>query len=133
MNSSSRTGSLTRRDFIKLSVAAATASALGFTLAEAHGATDPEQGWRWDRGVCRFCGVGCGIQIASKAGRIVAVKGDVDSPVNRGLLCMKGYANARILYGEDRLTQPLMRMKDGAFDKSGDFVPVTWTQALDEM
>ena len=49
--------------------------------------------------------------------RVVAVKGDPDSPVNRGLLCVKGYANAQILYGEDRLTRPLLRMKDGKFDK----------------
>ena len=133
MKTSSPMRSLTRREFIKLSVAAAAASAVGLTLPEAHGARDPEEGWRWDRGVCRFCGVGCGIQVATQGGRVVAVKGDVDSTVNRGLLCMKGYANARILYGEDRLTRPLMRMKDGTFDKSGDFVPVTWTQALDEM
>ena len=37
------------------------------------------------------------------------------------------------MYGQDRLTQPLMRMKDGKFDKKGQFVPVTWEQAFDEM
>ena len=63
----------------------------------------------------------------------MAVKGDPDSPVNRGLLCVKGYANAKILYGADRLTRPLLRMKDGRFDKSGDFVAVSWPRAFDEM
>ena len=53
--------------------------------------------------------------------------------MNRGLLCVKGYANARILYGEDRLTHPLLRMKGGKFDKDGNFSPVTWAQAFDEM
>jgi nitrate reductase NapA len=61
------------------------------------------------------------------------VKGDPDSPVNRGLLCAKGYANAQILYGEDRLTRPLLRMKDDKFDKKGDFVEVSWERAFDEM
>ena len=46
---------------------------------------------------------------------------------------MKGYANAKILYGEDRLTKPLLRMKDGKFDKDGDFYPVSWERAFQEM
>jgi nitrate reductase NapA len=126
---------LTRREFIKLSVAAATASAVGFPIPEGWGAAvaDPAAGWRWDKGVCRFCGVGCSIQIATKNGRVTAVKGDPDSPVNRGLLCVKGYANAKILYGEDRLMRPLMRMRGGMFDKQGDFTPVSWARAFDEM
>jgi nitrate reductase NapA len=125
---------LTRRDFIKSSVAAATATTVGLALPkELLAVVDPETGWRWDKGACRFCGVGCGIQIATHAGNVMAVKGDPDCDVNRGLLCVKGYANAKILYGEDRLTRPLLRMKDGKFDKKGDFVPVSWEQALDEM
>jgi nitrate reductase NapA len=72
--------------------------------------------------VCRFCGVGCGIMVATKEGRIVATKGDPKAPVNRGLNCVKGYFNGKIMYGQDRLTQPLMRMKDGKFDKKGQFV-----------
>ena len=123
----------TRRNFIKVSMASAAAAALGLPLPLAATLVDPEKGWSWDKGVCRFCGVGCGIQIATKAGKITAVKGDPDCPVNRGLLCVKGYANAQILYGADRLTRPLMRMKNGRFDKQGDFVPVTWRQAFDEM
>ncbi len=43
--------------------------------------------------------------------KIVAVKGDPAAPVNRGLNCIKGYFNAKIMYGADRLTQPLMSSK----------------------
>ncbi|HRH82426.1 MAG TPA: nitrate reductase catalytic subunit NapA, partial [Thiobacillaceae bacterium] len=39
----------------------------------------------------------------------------------------------KIMYGKDRLTQPLLRMKDGKFDKKGQFTPVSWEQAFDEM
>ncbi len=127
--------SITRRDLLKTSIAAVAATSVGIPLSrEGHtAALKVDEGWRWDKGVCRFCGVGCGIQIATKDGRIVATKGDPDSPVNRGLNCIKGYFNGKILYGEDRLTEPLLRMKNGRFDKQGDFVPVTWERAFDEM
>ena len=125
--------SASRREFIKSSVAAAAAVGVGLPVAGVSSPPDPEPGWRWDKGACRFCGVGCGIQIATKGGKIVAVKGDPDSPVNRGLLCIKGYANAQIPYGEDRLTRPLLRMKGGKFDKQGKFTPVSWERAFEEM
>ncbi|MDD5613156.1 MAG: nitrate reductase catalytic subunit NapA, partial [Gallionella sp.] len=117
---------------VMVSSAAATVGLPVGELAEA-AVVNAETGWRWDRGVCRFCGVGCGIQIATEKGKIVATKADVDSPVNRGLNCIKGYFNGKIPYGKDRLTQPLLRMKNGKFDKQGDFVPVSWERAFEEM
>jgi len=33
-----------------------------------------EEGWRWDKAACRFCGTGCGIMLATKGGKIVAVQ-----------------------------------------------------------
>ncbi len=126
---------VTRRDFLKTSIAASTAAAVGMPLSQSVQAQAgaAEEGWQWDKGVCRFCGTGCGIMIATKDGRVVATKGDPDAPVNRGLNCIKGYFNAPILYGEDRITRPLLRMKNGKFDKNGKFTPVSWQQALDEM
>ncbi len=122
---------LTRRDLLKAGFTTAIVGAAGAPLPPL--AAEEPKGWRWDRGVCRFCGVGCGIQIASASGRVVAVKGDPASPVNRGLLCVKGYALPQIQYGADRLTRPLLRMRDGKFDKKGDFVPVSWKEAFDVM
>ena len=114
---------LSRRDFLKTSIAASTAATVGMPLSkQAEAAVKAgEAGWQWDKGVCRFCGTGCGIMIATKDGRIVATKGDPDAPVNRGLNCVKGYFNGKINYGKDRLTQPLLRMTDGKFDKKGKF------------
>ncbi|MEO8586956.1 MAG: molybdopterin-dependent oxidoreductase, partial [Acidobacteriota bacterium] len=127
----------TRREVLKRSAALAAAAAAGITVAkDALGAVEKSpagDGVEWDKSVCRFCGTGCGILVGTKAERVVAVKGDPDAPVNRGLLCVKGYANAKILYGEDRLTKPLLRMKDGKFHKNGDFFPVTWERAFQEM
>lgn len=126
---------LTRRDFLKSSVAASAAATVGMPLSESAEAAlkTGEKDWQWDKSVCRFCGTGCGIMVASKDGRVVATKGDPDAPVNRGLNCVKGYFNGKILYGQDRLTEPLMRMKDGKFDKKGAFTPVSWEQAFNEM
>lgn len=86
---------LSRRDFLKQSLAVSSATATGLLpVSEVANAAvkSAESGWRWDRGVCRFCGVGCGIQVATENGKIVATKADVDAPVNRGL---KGYFNGK--------------------------------------
>ncbi len=88
---------------------------------------------RWSKAPCRFCGTGCGMHVGVKDNRVVATHGDIRSDVNRGLACVKGYFLAKILYGEDRLRQPLLRMKGGRYDKQGTFTPVTWKQAFDVM
>jgi len=123
-----------RRDFIKTSAIAATAAAAGATLPApdgAHAAVGADI--RWDKAPCRFCGTGCSVLVGTKGGRMVATQGDPDAPVNRGLNCIKGYFLSKIVYGQDRLTQPLLRMKDGRYDKNGKFAPVSWDQAFDIM
>ena len=125
-----------RRDFIKHTAVAAAATAAGVSMpAGLVASTLPkDDDWKWDKAVCRFCGTGCGIMIATNNDRIVAVKGDPLAPVNRGLNCIKGYFNAKIMYGADRLTKPLLRVgADGEFSKNGKFVPVSWKRAFDEM
>ena len=104
-----------RRDLLKAGVAASAAMTVGIPLSEvARAAIQSSEGEIvWTKGVCRFCGTGCGLQVGVKDGRVVATKGDPDAPVNRGLNCIKGYFNAKILYGKDRLTQPLMRRTNG--------------------
>ncbi|TLD83980.1 nitrate reductase catalytic subunit NapA [Helicobacter sp. MIT 11-5569] len=125
-----------RREFLKTAAAASAASAVGIALpsnAQA-AAKEAEGGWKWDKSVCRFCGTGCGIMVATKDEQIVAIKGDPAAPVNRGLNCIKGYFNAKIMYGADRLTQPLLRVNAaGEFDKKGRFQPVSWQKAFDVM
>ena len=78
----------------------------------------------WNKTPCRFCGVGCGLLVAVKEGRAVAVKGDPASPVNKGLCCAKGYNSIQSLYGKDRLTKAKVR-------RNGKFVEVPIGEALD--
>jgi len=125
---------LTRRDFIKTNAIAATATAAGITIPgikEALAKTNDDI--RWDKAPCRFCGTGCSVLVGTKNGRVVATQGDPDAPVNRGLNCIKGYFLSKIMYGEDRLTQPLLRMSNGKYDKEGEFTPVSWDKAFDVM
>ena len=122
-----------RRDFIKTSAVAATAAAAGMPGPGGAAQAASGDGIRWDKAPCRFCGTGCSVLVGTKAGRVVATQGDPDAPVNRGLNCIKGYFLSKILYGEDRLTQPLLRMTDGEYDKNGAFTPVSWDRAFDVM
>ncbi len=126
---------LTRREFIKTNAIAAAASTAGMSIPGMSLAATPQSddGVRWDKGVCRYCGTGCGVLIGVKDGRVVATQGDPDAPVNKGLNCVKGYFLSRIMYGKDRLTRPLLRMKDGKFDKNGEFAPISWDAAFDIM
>ena len=123
---------LNRREFIKATAAAAAMSAAGMAApgaAQAQGKDDI----RWDKAACRFCGTGCGVLVGTQDGRVVATQGDPDAPVNRGLNCIKGYFLSKIMYGSDRLKTPMLRMKDGKFDKNGEFKPISWKQAFDIM
>ncbi|HEB99226.1 MAG TPA: nitrate reductase catalytic subunit NapA [Thiotrichales bacterium] len=126
---------LTRRDFIKSNAVAATAAAAGITLpaGKALAKVGGKEYIRWDKAPCRFCGTGCSVLVGTKDGRVVATQGDPDAPVNRGLNCIKGYFLSKIMYGKDRLTQPLLRKRNGKFDKNGEFEPVSWDEAFDIM
>ena len=123
---------LNRRDFIKANAAAAAISAAGLSAPTTVLAQGKDE-IRWDKSACRFCGTGCGVLVGVQDGRVVATQGDPDAPVNRGLNCIKGYFLSKIMYGSDRLKTPLLRMKDGKYDKNGEFTPISWTKAFDIM
>jgi nitrate reductase NapA len=122
-----------RREFIKQSALAAAAAATGISSPVAAAAAANGRQIRWDKAACRFCGTGCSVLVGVKDGRVVATQGDPESPVNRGLNCVKGYFLSKIMYGKDRLTKPLLRKKNGVFDKNGDFEEVEWDEAFDVM
>lgn len=119
--------SYTRREFLKFSAKMAALAALGLNGGFshiAHALGDESVGLKWHKAPCRFCGTGCGVLVGVRDGRVVAVQGDRQAPVNKGLLCVKGYHAGAALYGKDRLTQPLIR-------KSGQLQPASWEEAID--
>ena len=127
-----------RRDFLKSQALAASAAAAGIPIvAEAATPTPAKTAGdvsvRWDKAPCRFCGTGCAVMVGVQDGKVVATQGDPEAPVNRGLNCIKGYFLSKIMYGKDRLTTPLLRKKNGKYDKEGEFTPVSWDEAFDIM
>lgn len=123
----------TRRDFVKASAVAATAAAAGMTVPSVRPAQAADDGVRWDKIACRFCGTGCSVLVGVKDGKVVATQGDPEAPVNRGLNCIKGYFLTKIMYGKDRLTKPLLRKKNGKYAKDGQFEEVSWEEAFKTM
>jgi nitrate reductase (cytochrome) len=120
-----------RRTFLKMA-GAATPAVAAFSCVDRQeaarigsAAAVDRASVRWDKAPCRFCGTGCGVMVGVEQGRVVAVRGDEASPVNRGLLCVKGYHLPGLLYGADRLLYPQRRNDNGSFTR------ISWDQALD--
>lgn len=127
---------MNRRSLLKAQAAAIAATAAGIPLSVSaqNLVTDAGQTeLKWSKAPCRFCGTGCSVMVATKDNHVVATHGDVKSPVNRGLNCVKGYFLSKIMYGKDRLTTPLLRKTNGVYDKHGTFTPVSWDEAFDIM
>jgi nitrate reductase NapA len=113
-----------RRTFLKTSaLAAASAAAVARAQSPAL-PTAPADGIKWDKAPCRFCGTGCHVKVGVKEGKVVAIAGHPDAAVNKGLLCVKGYHVGGILYGKDRLTDPMLR-RNGVMEK------ISWEEAID--
>ncbi len=122
---------LARRQFIKASaMAMATTMAAGKAtgalpiLPAATVVSETSLDVVWNKAPCRFCGTGCHVQVGVQNGRVVAIAGDRDAEVNKGLLCVKGYHVGGILYGQDRLTHPLLKVGD-------HYRKITWDEAID--
>ncbi|MEX3070417.1 periplasmic nitrate reductase subunit alpha [Vibrio alginolyticus] len=127
---------MTRRAFVKANAAASAAAVAGITLPATAAnliASSDQSKITWDKAPCRFCGTGCSVLVGTQNGKVVATQGDPEAPVNKGLNCIKGYFLSKIMYGQDRLTQPLLRMKNGKYDKDGEFAPISWDAAFDIM
>ncbi|RME86925.1 MAG: twin-arginine translocation signal domain-containing protein [Planctomycetota bacterium] len=109
-----------RRSFLKASAASAALAMIGLPFESL-----AEDGIRYTRSQCRFCGTGCSVLVGTKKNKVISIKGDPKSPINEGRVCIKGYNLPHILYGKDRLTKPLVRQKDGKYKE------VSWDEALD--
>lgn len=59
--------------------------------------------------VCPYCAVGCGQLIYTKAGKIIDIEGNPESPINEGTLCPKGANAFQLAVNPHRVTQVLYR------------------------
>jgi formate dehydrogenase major subunit len=96
--------------------------------------------------ICCYCGVGCGIIIHTRDGKVIGCQGDPDHPINEGALCSKGQAITDFSYvvgqserkssmlpnprlrNERRITKILYRAPH-----SGRWEEKTWDWALAEI
>lgn len=104
---------LSRRDFLRASAITAAAAAAGIAKPEMLFAAGTVKSF--PVGQCRFCAVGCTmiadceVDAAGKVTRVLALKGDLKSPVNRGVLCTKGFYLHKAIAYKDRPKGALIR------------------------
>lgn len=75
------------------------------------------------RTICPFCGCGCGFYLLSEGDRIIGIEPSPSNPVNKGMLCVKGWNAHEFTHSPERLTAPLIR-------KHGELVECSWDEAL---
>ena len=129
MAGETRTRAVSRRDFLKMAGATSAALGLGGLLGcmPAGETFYLEEGVvpdTWKKGVCRYCGTGCGVGLGIKDGKLVAIRGWEDYPVNNGVLCLKGLSLMYVVHSDERALHPLVRGDDG-------FAQVSWDESLD--
>ncbi len=76
---------------------------------------------------CRECSAGCGLIMRTFEGRAIKAEGNPQHPVNRGKLCPRGLTAVQGLYNPDRIKEP----RKAAGRSSGNFIDITWDEALD--
>lgn len=75
---------------------------------------------------CSYCGVGCGMVVKKDRRGKIAVEGDKDHPVNKGMLCSKGMnLHYAMQDHSDRLLYPEMR-----YSRNHPYQRVSWDDAL---
>lgn len=83
------------------------------------------------RTVCAHdCPDMCSLRVEVEAGRIVKIQGDPDHPFTAGFACGKVNRDMELVYSPERLTTPLRRTGSKG---SGQFEPITWDAALNEI
>jgi anaerobic selenocysteine-containing dehydrogenase len=72
----------------------------------------------------------CGLTVTVDQGRVIEVDGDRRGPLTDGFVCGKVRKIAEHMYGEDRLTTPMVRSGPKG---AGAWTPVSWDDALDRI
>lgn len=120
---------VTRRDFLKLSGFTAAGAFLGGSafLTGCKIKPDKLRGTRETTTICPYCGVGCGLIVSTRDGRIVNIEGDPDHPINKGSLCSKGSALHQVAVNPlgRRLTKVQYRRPGGT-----EWEEISWDRAL---
>src|ERR1044071_1518842 len=91
----------------------------------------PETSVETVRVVCAHdCPDMCSLLADVENGRVLRIKGDPEQPFTDGFACAKVNRDADLVHSPERLQTPLRRT--GAKGE-GNFVPISWDEALDEI
>jgi len=120
---------VTRRDFLKLSGATTAGAFFGGVsfLSGCKSAPEKLKGAKQTTTICPYCGVGCGLIVSAKNGKVINIEGDPDHPINKGTLCSKGNALYQIA------VNPLKKRLDKVqYRKPGGtkWEEITWETAI---
>ncbi|MBR2171108.1 molybdopterin-dependent oxidoreductase [Sphingopyxis sp.] len=77
---------------------------------------------------CRLCEAHCGLAAKVEGGRITDVQPDKENPHSQGHVCLKGITFHNVTYDPDRVLTPMKRIGG-----PGEFAPVGWDEALDDI
>ena len=113
---------ISRRDFLRFSVATGSATALGGLIGSgvnlgpvvARAQELRIKDAKVTPSVCPYCSVGCATLVHTIDGKIVNIEGDPRSPHNEGTLCPKGAAIFQLHVNPNRPTQVLHRAPGAA-------------------
>jgi NADH-quinone oxidoreductase subunit G len=76
--------------------------------------------------ICGLCPVGCNIDVNQREGKVRRVLSRNHPEVDEGWLCDKGRFGFSHLYAEDRITDPLRRVRRRGLEE------ISWQEALDD-
>jgi NADH-quinone oxidoreductase subunit G len=76
--------------------------------------------------VCGLCPVGCNVNVTTREGKVKRIISRNHPEVDQGWLCDKGRFAYQHLRAEDRLRDPLLRVRRRGFEE------VSWERAIDE-
>lgn len=130
--SRSKTGTVTRRDMLRLAVGASMGLALDgiLDLQTVRAATREmklSQVKEYTTS-CNFCSCGCGMIASTREGKLISMEGDYDHIVNRGSLCVKGISMFATHASPHRLSKPRYRAPG-----SDHWEDLSWENAIDRI
>ena len=76
------------------------------------------------------CPCMCSLLVEVDGDRIVKISGDPEQPFTDGFACAKVNRDAEVVHSPLRVKTPLRRTGPKG---TGQFAPISWTQALDEI
>ncbi len=131
---------LSRRRFVKVCVAVATAAAVGSTVSSLLGIRSPVDvplppSATEAVAICPVCSVGCGLVSVASGGEAFPPRGDGRSSSTSGMVCTRGAFPPGTSW-PSTIGTPLKRRSPGTRGmepKMDQFEPWTWEQALDDV